>query len=116
MPTRAPVLRPHPRKPKTRGPIHNGLRYDTAPWRTLRAQVLQEEPLCRCEEHKDATQPFGAKPDAPASEVVDHIQAHKGNAELFFQRTNLRGMSRRCHNRKTNRVDGGFGNPQHVSA
>lgn len=88
-----------------RGVAHKGLTYNTAPWRALRAQVLAEEPLCRCEDHADASGPFGSKADAPHSTVVDHITAHKGNPELFFDRANCRGMAKRCHDRKTSRHD-----------
>lgn len=106
MPTRPQrlALRGVPRQAKRRRPPPKGCRYDTSPWKTLRKQVLEEEPLCRCDEHQ-------GKGDAPASTVVDHIQPHQGNEALFWDRENLRGMAKACHDRKTSTQDGGFGNP-----
>lgn len=42
--------------------------------------------------------------------VVDHKKAHKGDERLFFDPTNLQSMCTSCHNRKTAKHDGGFGN------
>jgi 5-methylcytosine-specific restriction protein A len=111
MPTRAlracakpgcPTLVSHGRCPEhrtaVRGAVHNGLAYNTAGWRRLRTQVLREEPLCMCEEHR-------GHDDAPASTVVDHITPHRGDEILFYDRANLRGMAKRCHDRKTSRSD-----------
>lgn len=116
MPMRAPILKPcghatvgrclQCRSPRSlRGRAYSGITYNTTAWRTLRAQVLREEPLCRCEIHRDDNAPFGSKPDAPASDTVDHIKAHRGDKDLFFARSNLRGMARDCHNAKTSRDD-----------
>ena len=82
-------------------------------WRKLAAQVLKEEPLCRCPEHRStaADAVFGSKPDSPASRVVDHIIPHRGDNALFWDRANLQGMAKACHDRKTAGEDGGFGNP-----
>lgn len=82
--------------------------YDSR-WRKVRKQVLTEEPLCMCELHQ-------GKRDAPVSVVVDHIIPHCGNEELFFRRSNLRGIAKACHDRKTARSDGGFGNPRRGNA
>jgi 5-methylcytosine-specific restriction protein A len=91
-------------------PAHTGMRV----WRAagssrqvpewLRKQVLEEEPLCQCTEHK-------GRDDAPASTIVDHIIPHKGDRALFLSRANLQGLAKRCHDRKTAREDGGFGRP-----
>jgi 5-methylcytosine-specific restriction protein A len=70
----------------------------------VRAQVLEEEPFCRCDVHQ-------GREDAPASTVVDHIIPHRGDEELKWRRSNLRGMAKRCHDAKTAREDGAFGNP-----
>lgn len=74
--------------------------YFTPQWRTLRRRVLREEPICR-------TRLCGQR-----SAVVDHVRPHRGDLTLFFDRTNLAGMCKQCHDRKTARYDGGFGNPK----
>lgn len=108
---RAPVLPSTLKRPRqSRGRVHNGLAYNTARWRKLRAQVLAEEPLCRCDDHRmmavgDAGVLFGSTPDAPISTVVDHITPHRGDESLFYDRSNLRGMAKRCHDRKTSKQD-----------
>lgn len=43
--------------------------------------------------------------------LVDHIIPHKGNKQLFWDRSNWQGLCEPCHNIKTAREDGGFGNP-----
>jgi len=43
--------------------------------------------------------------------VVDHIVAHKGDAALFWNRSNWQPMSDRCNSRKAVREEGGFGRP-----
>jgi 5-methylcytosine-specific restriction protein A len=55
-------------------------------WRTLRAQVLSQSPLCPC----------GA-----VATVVDHVRPHRGNAAQMFEPTNLQALCKSCHDRKT---------------
>jgi 5-methylcytosine-specific restriction protein A len=43
--------------------------------------------------------------------IVDHHVPHKGNDALFWDRSNWRSRCKRCHDAKTTRQDGGFGNP-----
>lgn len=43
------------------------------------------------------------------STLVDHIKPHKGNAVLFWDRSNWQGLCVTCHNKKTATEDGGFG-------
>ncbi|MCP4539869.1 MAG: HNH endonuclease [Chloroflexi bacterium] len=45
-----------------------------------------------------------------AATVVDHIVPHKGDKELFWDMSNWQGLCAPCHNRKTGKEDGGFGN------
>ena len=60
-------------------------------WQKLSAAVRREEPACR-------------KCGKPSS-CVDHIIAKaKGGTDA---RENLQGLCWKCHNRKTNEVDGG---------
>jgi len=42
--------------------------------------------------------------------VVDHIIPHKGNRELFWNEKNWQALCKSCHDRKTAKEDGGFGN------
>lgn len=77
--------------------------YHTSAWLTLRALQLDEHPMC-------CTPECGR-----LASVVDHVVPHRGNNALFFDQENLRSMCKRCHDRKTVRFDGGFGNrPQYA--
>jgi 5-methylcytosine-specific restriction protein A len=62
---------------------------------------LQAHPLC--EECR-------RKGKIRAAEVVDHIVPHKGNMRLFWDRSNWQALCKGCHDAKTAREDGGFGN------
>lgn len=73
--------------------------YD-ARWQRVRKQYLKKHPLCACEDCKRLVVPLPAN-------VVDHIIPHKGNKELFWDRSNWQPMNHRCHNRKTAKYDGG---------
>lgn len=76
-------------------------RWYDAKWIKIRNLVRAEEPLCRyCLKEGRTT----------ATQEIDHILPHKGNRELFIDRTNLQGLCKRCHSSKTAREDGGFGN------
>jgi len=46
------------------------------------------------------------------STIADHIKDHKGNWDLFRDDKNLRGICKPCHDERTARESGGFGNPQ----
>ena len=66
--------------------------YQSSYWRRLRAQVLQQEPLCRlC---------LNAHPRRlrPAEEVDHIVDVRDGGSD---QRSNLQALCRRCHSRKT---------------
>jgi len=74
--------------------------YD-ARWRKVRKRFLAENPLCtECMKEGRLT---------PAT-VVDHIVPHKGDPELFWDESNWQPLCKQCHDRKTAREDGGFGN------
>ncbi|MBO4169685.1 HNH endonuclease [Cereibacter azotoformans] len=68
----------------------------TGKWAKARAEFLRLHPRCAC----------GA-----TATVVDHVVPHKGDQKLFWQRSNWQPMCKPCHDRKTVREDGGFGNP-----
>ena len=69
--------------------------YDSR-WRKYRLWFLSRHPLC-------------AVCGMPAS-VVDHITPHKGNYKLFWDEANHQALCKRCHDIKTAKEDGGFGN------
>lgn len=74
--------------------------YASPMWKAVRRAVLIERPFCvECMKQGRYT---------PA-EVVDHIRPHKGDAQLFFDTTNLQPLCKACHDRKTASEDGGFG-------
>lgn len=72
-----------------------------ARWRKVRLLFLRANPWCvRCR-HEGR--------HALAS-VVDHIQPHGGNYELFWSRSNWQSLCTYHHNSKTASEDGGFNN------
>lgn len=67
-----------------------------AKWRRARAGYLANHPICaRC---------------GDIATVVDHITPHKGNMALFWNTGNWQPLCKPCHDRKTVKEDGGFGN------
>ena len=73
--------------------------YDSVRWRHLRAQVLNEEPLCRlCARMGRDT----------AADTVDHIEPHKGIYEKFYDRKNLQALCSHCHGIKRRQDRGGL--------
>lgn len=70
--------------------------YRTKEWRRARAEFLERHPTC-------------ALCGAPA-DTVDHVRPHRGDKRLFWDSANWRAMCKACHDRKTARSDGGFGN------
>ena len=74
--------------------------YD-ARWRKARAVFLSLNPLCaECRRHGRTV----------AASVVDHVKPHKGNRTLFWDERNWQALCKPCHDAKTAREDGGFGN------
>ncbi|RFB28226.1 HNH endonuclease [Brevibacillus sp. VP] len=74
--------------------------YDSR-WRKARKSFLSSNPLCvHCKEQRKLT----------AATVIDHIIPHKGDMVLFWDENNWQSLCASCHNRKTAREDGGFGN------
>jgi 5-methylcytosine-specific restriction endonuclease McrA len=62
--------------------------YQTPVWRALRAEVLLQWPLCvLCLREKRVT----------PSKVADHVRAHMGRRERFFDLTNLIGICAEHH-------------------
>ncbi|MFG7051636.1 HNH endonuclease [Burkholderia pseudomallei] len=73
-------------------------------WRKAREHYLRLHPLCECAECRAAGH-------ITPAQVVDHIIPHRGDMQLFWDQSNWQAMSKRCHDRKTARENGGFGNP-----
>ncbi|MHB8124663.1 MAG: HNH endonuclease [Desulfitobacteriaceae bacterium] len=79
--------------------------YNSERWRKARLHFLRLHPLCECEDCKRSDRLL------PAT-AVDHKIPHKGDYTLFWDTNNWQAMTKRCHNRKTAKEDGGFGNPR----
>lgn len=71
-------------------------------WQAYQKSFLLSHPVC--------ADPYQRHPQiVRASQVVDHVIAHRGNMQLFWDRTNHQPLCSPCHNFKTATVDGGFG-------
>ena len=73
-------------------------------WEKARAAFLRAHPLCMCEECDEG------RVRLTAAEIVDHKVPHRGDMKLFWDRDNWQSMAKACHDKKTAREDGGFGN------
>jgi len=73
-------------------------------WQQARTGWLRKHPLCeRC------------RPAVVIATVVDHIQPHRGDKELFWDRDNWQSLCKGCHDRKTATEDGGFGRDRAIA-
>ncbi|OOL15993.1 HNH endonuclease [Ochrobactrum sp. P6BS-III] len=64
--------------------------YRTARWQRLRERQLTAHPLCAyCMQQEDVT----------AATICDHIIAHKGDEDLFWDADNLQSLCKPCHDR-----------------
>jgi len=89
-----PVRKPDTDRPSAHQRGYNG------EWRRYRLDYLAKHPLCvQCLS-------VGLIREAT---VVDHIKPHKGDKQLFWDRSNHQALCKRCHDMKTARKDGGFG-------
>lgn len=76
-------------------------------WQQDSQAFLLLHPLCQCE---DCARLGRFRP----SKVVDHKVPHRGDMNLFWDRSNWQAMAKQCHDAKTAREDGGMGNrPRH---
>ena len=77
--------------------------YYSARWKQLRRDFLKKYPYCFI---------CGRK-----ATIVDHIQPHRGNLDLFYDENNLQPMCWSCHSKKTLRENnffhGGGGSQKH---
>jgi 5-methylcytosine-specific restriction protein A len=80
---------------------HNYSKMYGSEWRKVRNTYLKANPLCVvC---------FAKCLIVPAN-VVDHIKPHKGDKNLFWDEDNYQPLCKPCHDAKTAKEDGGFGN------
>jgi 5-methylcytosine-specific restriction enzyme A len=76
-------------------------------WQKASTAFLLAHPLC--------VDPFKDHGNAPrAAEVTDHIVPHKGDMHLFWNPKNWQPLCKECHDKKTAKEDGGFGNQRRV--
>lgn len=74
--------------------------YDSK-WDRERKRKLFKDPLCA--KHLEEGRVVQAT-------VVDHIIPHRGDMDLFWSRSNWQSLCKSCHDAKTAKEDGGFGN------
>jgi hypothetical protein len=81
---------------RTRKPEHKA--YGRKAWQLARTAYLREHPLCECD---DCT--LIAEPRRPAAQVVDHIDGLGALGPRAHDWSNLRSMTKRCHDARTMR-------------
>lgn len=70
-------------------------------WQQARAGFLAKHRLCvKCQ----------ARGLVVVATDVDHIEPHKGDMVVFWDRSNWQALCASCHSTKTAGEDGGFGN------
>lgn len=72
-------------------------------WQKAREGYLRNHPLCA--DH-------AARGLYVRATVVDHKIPHKGDKDLFWDSDNWQPLCKACHDAKTAREDGAFGNPR----
>ena len=71
-----------------------------ARWQRYRKSYLRTHPLCvECMQERKIV----------PSMVVDHIKPHHGDDVLFWARENHQALCKKCHDRKTAKLDGRWG-------
>ena len=98
MPIRPPRAHAQGQPPKPRQQVSPRQLGYTTEWDKARAEFLKAHRFCECPLHKGT-------PDAPPSQMVDHIKPHKGDRTLFWSRSNWQAMTNSCHSTKTGRYD-----------
>lgn len=88
--------REHDAKRRTEQPWRRW--YNTARWRTARQAQLTKQPLCeRCL----------SRGVVKAATVVHHTEAHKGDADLFWDASKYASSCDGCHNTDEQRIERG---------
>lgn len=67
-------------------------------WQRLRERFLRNNPLCRFCERDGRIE---------VATVVDHIKAHEGSQELFWDETNWQPLCKPCHDSEKKRIENG---------
>lgn len=68
--------------------------YTTARWKRVRKAVLARDPAC--------VDPYGLHPDRVVpTEQIDHIIPLRQAPHLAYTLSNLQGLCRKCHGRKS---------------
>jgi 5-methylcytosine-specific restriction protein A len=75
-------------------------------WQQASKGFLRQHPLCQCPECDEG------RIRVREATVVDHRIPHRGDMKLFWDRSNWQSMHKDCHDVKTAREDGAFGNPR----
>lgn len=75
-------------------------------WRRLRIEFLALHPYCECDAHQ-------GKDERALSQVVDHIASIMERPDLRLEWSNLRAMTKACHDRHTVRTQGFAQRGQH---
>lgn len=94
----------HQREAKPDYDAHRGSAHERgygARWQKARKAYLIAHPLCVL---------CLALGRTVASFTVDHIIPHRGDMQLFWDHENWQALCKHCHDVKTAREDGGFGN------
>lgn len=92
LPRRGRRLPWEPRRVPHAGRRYQDKRYKTRRWQRLRLVILQRAPVCAACERAAAT-------------VVDHITPVRWDPARFYDATNLQGLCRSCHDRKSATTD-----------
>jgi len=74
-------------------------------WQRASKLYLAEHPLCEICLKKNP-------PITKAATLVDHIEPHRGDYDLFWDERNWQSSCKDCHDIKTAKEDGAFGNPR----
>ncbi len=71
-------------------------------WQKVSKAFLRSHPLCQCPDCMEGEKQL------KQSTVVDHKIPHRGDMQLFWDRSNWQAMAKDCHDSKTAKEDGGF--------
>lgn len=68
-------------------------------WQRESKRFLVEHPLCQCPSCGEG------RVRVRAASVVDHKRPHRGDRELFWDRSNWQAMAKRCHDSYKQRLE-----------
>lgn len=79
-------------------------------WRRERQAFMRETALMQRLREYPCCVSCLAKSEIKQATVVDHITPHRGDDDLMWDRKNWQCLCKECHDEKTAREDGAFGN------